>query len=360
MRIAVGVEGGGAGAGASLRPDVEVMTPAGTVAASVVDLTATGAAGSGTIVYEAPLPEDTLLLIRASLVDGRTVHAASETVRTGGQCTGTAVFDTEAGAAADAEPSRPAATASDGDAAAAAAADADRDGTASPMPPGSPATASDGDAADAAAGDAADAAPGAEVPGDSAAPPPPPMPPQGTGTDDPASSAEPPSVPASADDDADGPAAAGTDAPPSPAGVADEEPGAEGGGCLIATAAYGTELAPQVQALREIRDGAVLSTGIGSAFVASFNTAYYVVSPQIADLEREHPAVRDAVRLAVAPVLYAAQAALPASAGQSDDGATAAAALYAAAASVLLLAAACIAAPAAARSARPFRSAGGI
>ena len=29
----------------------------------------------------------------------------------------------------------------------------------------------------------------------------------------------------------------------------------KGGGCLIATAAFGSEMAPQVQFLREIRDG---------------------------------------------------------------------------------------------------------
>ena len=36
-----------------------------------------------------------------------------------------------------------------------------------------------------------------------------------------------------------------------------------GGGCLIATAAFGSEMAPQVQFLREIRDGTVLQTQSG-------------------------------------------------------------------------------------------------
>ncbi|MCE2614675.1 MAG: hypothetical protein LVO36_02090, partial [Nitrosopumilus sp. (ex Thoosa mismalolli)] len=50
---------------------------------------------------------------------------------------------------------------------------------------------------------------------------------------------------------------------------------AEGGGCLIATAAYGTELAPQVQFLREIRDNTVMSTSSGMAFMTGFNPIYY-------------------------------------------------------------------------------------
>ena len=74
-------------------------------------------------------------------------------------------------------------------------------------------------------------------------------------------------------------------------------------GCLIATAAYGTELAPQVQALREMRDGTLYSTGAGSSFVAGFNQIYYAFSPTVADLEREHPAFKEAVRAAITPML---------------------------------------------------------
>ena len=48
-----------------------------------------------------------------------------------------------------------------------------------------------------------------------------------------------------------------------------------GGGCLIATAAYGTELAPQVQLLREIRDNTLSSTTSGTSFMIGFNTVYY-------------------------------------------------------------------------------------
>ena len=76
-----------------------------------------------------------------------------------------------------------------------------------------------------------------------------------------------------------------------------------GGGCLIATAAYGTELAPQVQMLREIRDNTLLSTTSGTSFMAGFNQAYYAFSPAVADLERDNPMFRDAVRVAITPMI---------------------------------------------------------
>ena len=78
---------------------------------------------------------------------------------------------------------------------------------------------------------------------------------------------------------------------------------ADGGGCLIATAAYGTETAGQVQKLREIRDGA-LSTGAGSAFMSGFNQFYYAFSPAVADLERSNPAFKEAVRVSLQPALW--------------------------------------------------------
>jgi len=76
-----------------------------------------------------------------------------------------------------------------------------------------------------------------------------------------------------------------------------------GGGCLIATAAFGSELAPQVQMLREIRDNTVLSTTSGTAFMIGFNQFYYSFSPTIADWERENPIFQDAVRIAITPLL---------------------------------------------------------
>ncbi|MDH3610682.1 MAG: plastocyanin/azurin family copper-binding protein [Nitrosopumilus sp.] len=82
--------------------------------------------------------------------------------------------------------------------------------------------------------------------------------------------------------------------------VTDEE---EGGGCLIATAAYGTELAPQVQFLREIRDNTVMSTQSGAAFMTGFNNLYYSFSPTIADIERENPVFQEAVKLFITPMI---------------------------------------------------------
>ena len=77
----------------------------------------------------------------------------------------------------------------------------------------------------------------------------------------------------------------------------------KGGGCLIATAAFGSEMAPQVQFLREIRDNTVLQTESGSAFMTGFNQFYYSFSPVIADYERENPAFKEAVKIAITPML---------------------------------------------------------
>jgi len=77
----------------------------------------------------------------------------------------------------------------------------------------------------------------------------------------------------------------------------------EGGGCLIATAAFGSELAPQVQFLREIRDNTVLQTELGTSFMTGFNQFYYSFSPAIADYERENPAFKEAVKLTLTPLL---------------------------------------------------------
>jgi len=77
----------------------------------------------------------------------------------------------------------------------------------------------------------------------------------------------------------------------------------KGGGCLIATAAYGSEMAPQIQFLREIRDNTVLQTESGTSFMTGFNQFYYSFSPYIADYERENPAFKETVKLALTPLL---------------------------------------------------------
>ena len=76
-----------------------------------------------------------------------------------------------------------------------------------------------------------------------------------------------------------------------------------GGGCLIATAAFGSEMAPQVQFLREIRDNTVLQTQSGSTFMTGFNQLYYSFSPAIADYERENSAFKETVKIAITPML---------------------------------------------------------
>lgn len=78
----------------------------------------------------------------------------------------------------------------------------------------------------------------------------------------------------------------------------------EGGGCLIATAAYNTELASQVQMLREVRDNTILSTESGTAFISLFNTFYYSFSPAVADIERENPTLRAIIRGIITPMIY--------------------------------------------------------
>jgi len=77
----------------------------------------------------------------------------------------------------------------------------------------------------------------------------------------------------------------------------------EGGGCLIATATFGSELSPQVQQLRELRDNTLLQTESGSAFMTGFNLLYYSFSPTIADWERENPVFKEIVKLAITPLL---------------------------------------------------------
>jgi peptidyl-prolyl cis-trans isomerase B (cyclophilin B) len=77
----------------------------------------------------------------------------------------------------------------------------------------------------------------------------------------------------------------------------------EGGGCLIATAAYGSELSPQVQLLREIRDNQLMNTESGTAFMSGFNELYYSFSPIIADYERENPLFKEAVKAGLTPML---------------------------------------------------------
>jgi len=77
----------------------------------------------------------------------------------------------------------------------------------------------------------------------------------------------------------------------------------DGGGCLIATATFGSELASQVQQLRELRDNTLLESKSGSAFMIGFNQFYYLFSPTVADWERKNPALKEAVKVTITPLL---------------------------------------------------------
>jgi hypothetical protein len=72
-----------------------------------------------------------------------------------------------------------------------------------------------------------------------------------------------------------------------------------GGGCFIATAAYGTAMAAEIQVLREFRDDYLLTNAAGRAFV----DFYYRVSPPIAEFIAEHPSLKPIVRAGLAPVI---------------------------------------------------------
>ena len=72
-----------------------------------------------------------------------------------------------------------------------------------------------------------------------------------------------------------------------------------GGGCFIATAAYGSGLAPEVLTLREFRNRYLLTNGPGQAFVEW----YYRVSPPVAAFIAEHESLKTAVRWGLAPIV---------------------------------------------------------
>jgi hypothetical protein len=76
-------------------------------------------------------------------------------------------------------------------------------------------------------------------------------------------------------------------------------------GCFIATAAYGTPSAEQIDVLREFRDTVLLESTLGSQFVAR----YYQFSPPVADFIAGNELLRTMVReLLVDPIVWVVEA----------------------------------------------------
>lgn len=88
-----------------------------------------------------------------------------------------------------------------------------------------------------------------------------------------------------------------------PGHIQDLEPFPGASECIIASAAFGSELAPQVQLLRGFRDSHILSTASGSSFMNVFNIWYYSFSPHVAEYERGQPWMQQTVRTAIYPLL---------------------------------------------------------
>jgi len=74
--------------------------------------------------------------------------------------------------------------------------------------------------------------------------------------------------------------------------------GAGGGGCFIATAAYGSTMDKHVKILSEFRDRHLLTNSIGRDIV----DAYYKFSPPFAGYLHKHPSARAVVRYALIPI----------------------------------------------------------
>ena len=75
--------------------------------------------------------------------------------------------------------------------------------------------------------------------------------------------------------------------------------------CIIASAAYGSELAAPVQFLRDFRDGQVAKAFAGSSFLKAFNAFYYSFSPTIAGSLERLPAIKQGVRTMLYPMIGA-------------------------------------------------------
>ena len=81
------------------------------------------------------------------------------------------------------------------------------------------------------------------------------------------------------------------------------------GMCVVATAAFGSEMHPYVEEMRSFRDRKVVVTFTGSNFMRTFNAWYYSWSPPVADLIRANEVLRHAARLILYPVVASVGAA---------------------------------------------------
>ncbi|MEX0764925.1 MAG: CFI-box-CTERM domain-containing protein [Nitrosopumilaceae archaeon] len=90
-------------------------------------------------------------------------------------------------------------------------------------------------------------------------------------------------------------------------------------GCLIATAAFGSELAPQVQFLREFRDDTILTTTAGASFMSVFDAIYYSFSPTVADWERQNPFLQETIKTALYPLLGILQLSIISHTGEPSE-----------------------------------------
>ena len=73
--------------------------------------------------------------------------------------------------------------------------------------------------------------------------------------------------------------------------------------CVIATATYGSEIAPEVQFLREFRDQDIMNTMAGREFMTVFHAWYYSFSPNIASVIASNPMIQSAFKVFLYPLI---------------------------------------------------------